>query len=48
MHSLFIAGGIHAQELELQEGGEFSAPQLEQLCSSFAATPTHVLPWFRL
>lgn len=54
--SLFVVGGIHAQELELgcaSEGGEgggrgYSRQQLEQLCASYGVVPTHVLTYFDL
>ncbi|GBF92597.1 hypothetical protein Rsub_05211 [Raphidocelis subcapitata] len=44
--TLFVAGGIHAEELRL-EGDAFDAGALRALCEEHGAAPTHVIPWLR-
>ena len=54
IHSLFVAGGIHAQELGVPDaaaegatGGELSADSLEQIFADYGVRPTLSTPAFR-
>ena len=47
--SIFIAGGVHREELEAYSLGEIpSSKMLEQLFREHGITPTHVVPLFKL
>ena len=46
--SLLIAGGIHATDLLSPNGLTIQEDGLLRLCARYSATPSHVLPWFRL